>query len=718
MSPTRRRSARLRGNSETPKPQQPHTMHRLSALAEHDEPPNSPVPYNLDAMLSSPSAIPRTPLTAGRIRPGKNQMHPSMAKPSTAKEPDSGLRLGFKDIPTERAPLNSTPSKIGVASSTSFDFRYAPPTVQLGDEARKLMDSLREESDKIKAKLSAQHEEDKRNGGDSTFFSPRKIAQPKPKAGRYSDVHMAQFKKMDSIAGHPSAFRAQPDRSALARPSVTRPTVTSALKRTKSNAQLDEDGDNTDENAPLKHITKSLKRTKSKAQLDEPDHGPKLSRHTAGQSSGRLGNTAPSKRSRQEITDDASTARPVSRGDIQVPKAHGDVAATRPTSRRGIPVLRTQKPKATLRSRFGTGIKSLSTPTKASAARASGPKQPSTPSMATPASMANLNKTTPKGLTKSKTLSSIPRPEHSTKPQSSTKLESIIKQVTPPSKFDRFKAMLHRNPSPAKVPVSASFSIPTLKKSPTKMNFSQELPSLPETPVKEKESQNIKHVVFTSAPVSQNNAVEEITPSLKKTGIPRSATMMNLASASYPSLSTNTSPIAKDVQYPILSTPRPVAEEIKQPATEPPARANRHMFTFRTEQQVSFGSSPGQTQIRAVRPSILPSQIPGSFPVSDHKEDVPGFQTIPHGMSNKKRHRASSNAGRDQEDEGQSPTKKLKSRAAEGQVLAESLQKKILLGNSPKKILTSPTKNATPSMAKGVLSLARLNMLARPKNRK
>lgn len=549
-------------------------MHRLSALAEDEESPQFPIPDILKAVLSSPSAIPRTPATAGRIRPEKNQMHPSLAKPSTAKEPDSGLRLGFADIPT--GPLNSTPSKVRVASPASFDFRCAPPA-QLGEEARKLMGSLKDEAAKIKAKLSAEHEEQKRNGGESTLFSPRKIAQPKPKAGRYSDVHMAEFKKMDSIAGHPSAYRAQPDRSrALAGPSVARPTATSTLKRTKSKAQLDEDEDNADGKAPLKHTTKSLKRTQSKARLDEPEHDHKSSQHTAEQGTGRLENTAPFKRSRQQMTDDVSTARPTSRG--------------------GIPVPSTQKSKPTFRSRFESGIRSLTTPTKASSARASGLKQPSTPSMATSASMASLNATTPKGLTKSKTLSSIPRPEHSTKPDSSVNEPS-------PSKFGRLKSMLHRNQGPGKAAISASSSIPTFKKSPTKSDFSKDLPPLPETPAKEEQSQHVRRVAFTPGAVSKNNAVLEITPSPRKTGIPRSATMMSLASPSYPVLSTKTTPVAKEIDYPALSTPRLVAEPIKQPATEPPAKVNPPMFTFRSEQQVTFGSSPGQTKIRAVRPS-------------------------------------------------------------------------------------------------------------------
>lgn len=155
------------------------------------------------------------------------------------------------------------------------------------------------------------------------------------------------------------------------------------------------------------------------------------------------------------------------------------------------------------------------------------------------------------------------------------------------------------------------------------------------------------------------------------------------------------------------------------------------MFTFRAEPSIDFGSSPSQASVRIVRPSILPSEIPGSYPLSDI-ENMSDFPTIPHGMSNKKRRRTDSDAGDEQarDDDGQSPSKKLKSRAAEGQRLVESLQKKILPGgyNSPRKLSKtfrpspnkngSPFKSASPVKGKGGLSMSRLNMLARPKHRK
>jgi hypothetical protein len=144
-------------------------------------------------------------------------MHPSKAHHSTTQEPDSGLRLGFTDIEASgndqpSGVTQSTPSKLGIPSTT-FDFKFARPGPQLGPEAQRMMDDLREEALRIKAKLAAEREEEKRREGEvAGGIGARKIAQPKGKAGRYSEVHMAEFKKMDSIAGHASAFRAQPSR--------------------------------------------------------------------------------------------------------------------------------------------------------------------------------------------------------------------------------------------------------------------------------------------------------------------------------------------------------------------------------------------------------------------------------------------------------------------------------------------------------------------------
>jgi hypothetical protein len=209
-----------------------------------------------------------------------------------------------------------TPSKTGINTS-SFDFRFARPVPQLGPEAQRMMDDLREEALRIKAKLAAEREEEKRNGGEdmNTSVGGRKIAQPKGKVGRFSDIHMAEFKRMDSIAGHPSAFRAQPGR--------------------------------------LTPATTSLKRTQSKAKLDEREEI--QAERSAPKSSERLENTAPAKRARQNITDDTSSARRTSREGLQPSKPLPSTPVT-------------PRVQSTLQS-------SITTPTQASLARSASMKQ-------------------------------------------------------------------------------------------------------------------------------------------------------------------------------------------------------------------------------------------------------------------------------------------------------------------------------------------------------
>lgn len=142
---------------------------------------------NLDSLDENDT--PQTPTAASRLpKPAVEEMHPSKAQQSTTKKPDSGLRLGFTDIEAggENQPsgiAQQSPSKIGISS---FDFRFARPGPTLGPEAQRMMDELREEALRIKVKLAAEKEEQRCRGEEVTS---RKIAQPKGKVGRYSDVH-------------------------------------------------------------------------------------------------------------------------------------------------------------------------------------------------------------------------------------------------------------------------------------------------------------------------------------------------------------------------------------------------------------------------------------------------------------------------------------------------------------------------------------------------
>jgi hypothetical protein len=592
-------------------------------------------------------------------------MHPSKAHHSTTQEPDSGLRLGFTDIEAvgndqPSGVTQSTPSKLGIPSTT-FDFKFARPGPQLGPEAQRMMDDLREEALRIKAKLAAEREEEKRREGEAGGgIGARKIARPKGKAGRYSEVHMAEFKKMDSIAGHASAFRAQPGRFT---------PVKANLKRSQSKAQLDDRED----------VQKKTER------ISEQSH-----------SSERLENTSPAKRARKHVADDTSSARPTT----------ADSHRPMPTTP-NIPRLQTDV------------LASITTPTQASLARAASIKKPVTqiPTLSRSSSKPNLN-ATPRGLAKFTTainLSSMPKSES----------KGFLRS---PGKFDRVKSIL-RYPGSLKKSKDAPSSIPTLSRSPSKPNLNRPLPSLPTTPGTVGGSKNLKGVNFTPDTVDKQVVAIQASPSPFKSGIPRSASKVKLGTApssqrpivadspaeevQYPSISGH--PSLGNVDYPSLAGVCPLPEPSLQTASDsrPPPYVPG-TFTFRSDHTINFGaspkgfgSSPGQASVRQVRQSIFPNTMPGSFP-GTNKENTNPLPSVPHGMSNKKRCRVDSDD--EMEEKSERSPKKHKADVAEGAMLmAPRLMAEKMAHTS---------KIPSPGKKKGVLSMSRLNMLARPKMRK
>ncbi|KAG2418333.1 hypothetical protein HFD88_001434 [Aspergillus terreus] len=265
------------------------------------------------AQKKSPAV--KTP-TSAITRPPHQEMHPSKVHPSTTKQVDSGLILGFNPIPKDAegnvvkdSLIQHTPSKTKASPASNygtpgFEFKFACHESQLSDEAKKLMDSVRDDVAKIKAQMVQQKGDSSSQKDQLQHALERKIAKPKGKTGRFSDVHMAEFKKLDSIAGHPSAFRATPGR--------------------------------------FQPVQKTLKRTNSKARLDEPDG--QTPTKSPARPAAPTPNAAIFKRAKQDQTDDASTRRPANSQD-RTPKP---VQRSRPAAR-----------------------SSLMTPTRASAARTS-----------------------------------------------------------------------------------------------------------------------------------------------------------------------------------------------------------------------------------------------------------------------------------------------------------------------------------------------------------
>lgn len=629
-------------------PSQPfqHAASNLGSLDEREETPASSVRFNLDSIVSSPLG-PRTPAT-DRPKPSREDMHPSRAHQSTTKEPDSGLRLGFTNIEKRGGDQPSgvaqqSPTKAGISST--FDFKFARPGAELGSEAQRMMNELREEALKIKAKMAADREIEKRREEEESQVNTRKFAKPKGKAGRFSDAHMAEFKKMDSIAGHASSFRGQP--------SFAKPTAG------------------------------SLKRTQSKANLNEREESKSVPTARKPDTSDRLENTAPAKRARRAIADDASSARPISRS--------------------GVP-----KPCTPKHPRQANFLAAISTPTQASLARSATVKTPTSqiPTLTRSPSKPNLMGGIARALPKSSTSNNV-----SSLPQSSSKAT-----LHSPSKFERVKSIL-RHVSPGKKHVVPQTSMPSLIRSPSKPNLASAFPKVPTTPIRPNTATGTKHVNFTPSTTTQSQAGGmQNSPSPMKSGIPRSAKVAgsgtaNLAqdNVSYPSIASNPNVVKRShgVDYPSLSGVRPLPLNQETVPERPPPSVPSE-FTFRSDHTINFGASPkgfgatsGQASVRQVRPSVA---MPGSFPGSNKENTLP-IPSVPHGMSNKKRRRADSD---DETEEGseRSP-KKHKAEVAEGAMLM-----------APRLIATPKPKLPTSPAKKGVLSLSRLNMLARPKMRK
>ena len=601
-------------------------------------------------------------------------MHPIKAHQSTTKDADTGLRLGFVDIEKNGDNLPSgvtqqTPSKIG--NSSAFDFHFARPGPPLGPEAQKLMDDLREEALRIKAKLATQREEEKRLE-ERVDVSGRKIALPKGKVGRYSDVHMAEFKKMDSITGHASSFRAQPGRIAPA-------------------------------------ATPSLKRSQSKAKLDDKDEDGSRQKRKMEESTGRLENSAPAKRAGQNMIDDTSSARPGLGGNC-TPK-------TMPST----PTLVRSQCKM---------VPSITTPTQASLARAANTKNLPTqiPTLTKSSSKSNLAAIPRGGQTRTHGMRSIDNV-----PRSEPKM-----LFSSPGRLDRFKSML-RYPSSSKKSSVAPSSIPSLVTKPVKPNLEKTLPSISTMPGLER-SKSVKHVNFTPDIVTKNASLIPNSPFPIKSAIPRSAHQLKLATKAQPTdLAIVASAPAEDVHYPAVAGLHMVLDEPRaveypslagfNPLDEPPRRTpSEHdfpasvpgMFTFRSDHTIQFGdsprgfgSSPGQSSIRQVRQSIFANNMPGTFPTSNgsNKENnapKASYPFVPHETSNKKRRRAGSEDEGEKDVEG-SPSKKQKANVPEVQMLKAPK----LLDND----ISATSKTPSPAKKK-VLSMSRLNMLARPKHRK
>ncbi|KAJ2906822.1 hypothetical protein MKZ38_010320 [Zalerion maritima] len=674
-------------------------MPNLDSLKEQDEAPHSPTPQpkrtkKQAEVVSSPMPVPHTPSHSSPAKPPKSEMHPSKAHRPTAP-PSSGFRLGFTDVdkskPANRPDMvQNTPTK-AIAPSGDFTFRMSRPDADLGlgPEAQRMMEQIREEAKKIKAELADKREASGEDGA-------RKIAQPKGKTNRYSAVHIAEFKKMDSIANHPSAFRANPNRITPIKPVN--------LKRTKSKANLDDDGSSPTKSSPVKHFAPLPATVSAKRNTKSP------SDTTSSEEP-----AAPVKRVKKQLEDDVSANRPVSSDGSNIP---------RPASRGNPSVV----PRA-----HSTLSAHLMTPTTASLARAS--------SMRTPGVLM-------KSPSKSN-LSGIPKSTSTVNLVSEKKKHEAVKPAYPSSKgaspigkFARMKSLFRSKASPEKskstLPTAAQG---TFSKTPSQRKLQNDLPAVPKTTPGRRFNDR---PAFT--PETQRAALNMNTPSPIKSSLPKAVGLGSTAGKPktagelpYPNLETGLMDIDENGEiplYPDISS-KDDDEETgdakihKMPPTVPGTFTFRsdHTINFGAKSPKGFGASTGQSSLRHVRPSIMPkSDMPGSFPmpnsiavVSPNKEnDEPTrlLSGIPHGVQNKKRHRASWDDEEEEEREAAArASKKVRRNVPEGDALLAPrlLSEKKTKIASPTKALTAPT--PSPLKKRNMISMSRLNMLARPKNK-
>lgn len=389
----------------TKTPQKPNMIPPKSATKlPTAQPTGSQTPLSKSTSIKLLAAVAsvRTPTNRTPIKPAGDEMHPALHHASTAKPLDEARWLGFQSLGAHTAPPKAaghapgTPSKTPAPASTSnapvlgsspssFRFQFKSPfskvteTSKPGDLSPTTRNILKEPvvgATPGRAIFGATEFSSK---ADVTPARPK--AEPKGKMARFSDIHMAQFKKMDSVANHPSAWRLKktPSKPDLPKPeanklkrtqskmdlaeSSTKPAA--ALKRIQSKMELTEPSTKvpavqrpavkTSAAQPSTKIPPTpLKRTQSK--VDLAGSGLPRSQSTVRLVASQEGtnNPAPKRVKRTEV-DDAATTRPASRdSNTEASSSKFPVPPRKITSQTALPRLAAR----------------LMTPTKSSMARA------------------------------------------------------------------------------------------------------------------------------------------------------------------------------------------------------------------------------------------------------------------------------------------------------------------------------------------------------------
>ncbi|KAL9052509.1 MAG: hypothetical protein Q9162_005365 [Coniocarpon cinnabarinum] len=263
----------------------------LETLSERDE-----ANAKATAAITSPPAMQTTP-SKTPVKPGAEEMHPTLfhsaikkqasehhfgyggksanvASPASPQTPEKqqSSKSFIPKPPQSAPPARITKARTSIAPD-DYPFTFRRPSIELSSEAQQIMDSVRDEAARIKLQLALQRDKQMEEDGNAdTMFGTRKVAHPKGKLSRFSDVHLDQFRKMDSIANHASSFRADPGRPAKI------PSPSKGLKRTNSKVDLDpsstpqsaKKGPATADHLGSNGASHELKRTASKSNIPSP----------------------------------------------------------------------------------------------------------------------------------------------------------------------------------------------------------------------------------------------------------------------------------------------------------------------------------------------------------------------------------------------------------------------------------------------------------------
>ncbi|KAF2738726.1 hypothetical protein EJ04DRAFT_560400 [Polyplosphaeria fusca] len=582
---------------------------------------------SVSSMLTAFAA--RTPKNRTPIKPAGEEMHPQHHHATTAKVLDEARHLGFQAMGAHTAPQpkgpralisQTTPSRTPVpASSTKvssllptpdFRFRFKSPISGVSPQT----DRLAQES-----------EAGNYIAGGRTLFgadefsiaadlSPkRKMAVPKGKSGRFSDAHKTQFDKMDSIANHASAFRADPNRFKV---------VGASLKRSPSKAELDKAESNA--KTPITPAKKSLKRTQSKMDMTTtPKIVPPSLKHTSSDmnmaSGSRLPRTqstvrlvppsrdgrpqtqesikSPAKRLKRNETDDAASTRPAPEDEQHAAKIATPTPARKLHSQASLPRLAsrlmTPTKSSLMRSQSARALKTTSTSMIPSLLRS-----PSAKNLFSPTNMAETVK---EGIRKTS--------------DSLNRVKSILR--TPSRKFsadpEKIAAGTHMSP-----PMSF---MPKLDKA---------LPKIPSTaPVR-------KHVNFTTSTLERDEVGPNHSPSPVKG---RAGSEVPTGAIVFPRL-------GGAVEYPTLPEESPMGSPSRRLTFGGTGADVPGQFSFQSASSVKFGPATVGT-IRMVRKSDASSLVDGKKRKLDSVEE------------------SSDKENTEPRDEGRSPAKKMKTSVVE-----------------------------------------------------